>query len=91
MTSTDTGSEVRIEDRWAAVRREDAGGRGGYSPRALPATSSEPSWEEGWSASAREPEPRGRRRRRDDLDDLSYPATGSQRRIDYEFSDERWR
>lgn len=93
VSSTDTGSQVRIEDRWAAVRREDAAGRADYGRRALPATPSEPTWDEGWSPPARERvrEPRGRRRRGEDLDDFSYPATGSQRRIDYELSDERWR
>lgn len=93
VSTTDTGSHVRIEDRWAAVREE--GGRSGYGRRALPSTPSGPTWDEGgWSAPsrAREREPRGRRRRGgEDLDDFSYPATGSHRRIEYELSDERWR
>lgn len=90
MSATETGSQVRIEDRWAAVR-EEGGGRSGR--RALPSTPSEPTWNDGWSGRERERErePRGRRRRGEDLDDFSYPATGSQRRIDYEFSEEHWR
>src|SRR5690606_28721753 len=71
VSTTDTGSHVRIEDRWAAVRRDEPAGRGDYGRRALPATPSEPTWEEGWaSAPVRERQPRGgRRRRSEDLDD----------------------
>lgn len=104
--SDDAGTELRVEDRWASVRQEENSspdygspghgrpdqGRPDQGRRALPAASSEPSWDDRWDESVGERKPRGRRHRRgEDLDDLSYPATGSQRRIDYELSDERWR
>jgi hypothetical protein len=92
-----------IEGRWreneySPVERVGEVG-GGYSPsygqpdytrRALPAGSSssgdeEPSWNDGWDEPVRES--RGRRHRQSD--DGGYGR--SQRRLDYEVSDERWR
>jgi hypothetical protein len=85
-----------IEGRW---RENEYSPTSGYSPsygqpdytrRALPAGSSssndeESSWNDGWDEPARES--RGRRHRQSD--DSGYGR--SQRRIDYEVSDERWR
>jgi hypothetical protein len=99
------GTELRLEERWAAVRREDNGygrddsrddyrtggyrdgfseseyrdpdrgepgyGRPDYSRPALPATSSEPSWND-WDEPARE-------------------SRAHRHRPDFEISDERWR
>lgn len=92
-----------IEGRWreneySPVERVGEVG-GGYSPsygqpdytrRALPAGSSgssdeESSWNDGWDEPVRES--RGRRHRQSD--DRGYGR--SQRRLDYEVSDERWR
>src|SRR5690606_27894448 len=92
-----TGTEVRIEDRWAAVREEtrdrERSGRDGYASGepdygrpALPAASSEPSWNDSWDEPVRE---RRGRRYRDDDDGRDYAPR--QRRLDFELSDERWR
>ena len=93
-------TELRIEDRWAAVRQEangrdrERGGRDGYAlgepdygRPALPAASSEPSWNDSWDEPVRES--RGRRYR-EDGDERGYGAP-RQRRLDFELSDERWR
>jgi hypothetical protein len=95
--SDERGSELRIEDRWAAVRRDagldsESGGydsadaRPDYRRPALPATSSEPSWNDIWEEPERQS--RGHRYRPDDDD--SYGG-GRQRRLDFELTDERWR
>lgn len=64
-------------------------GRPDYSRRALPAASSEPSWNDSWDEPA-EPS-RGHRYRPDGEDD--YGANGARRRrqFDFELTDERWR
>ncbi len=93
MRAGEAGTELRVEDRWATVRREwDLGGSGEYDavagrgePRALPAASDAPSWNTEWGEPVREP--RGRRHRRDD-DDYAAPA---RHRLGFDESDERWR
>lgn len=97
----------RDDDRWGDDRgwrdagwdaRDDGGDwdrRGG--PAALPAGGMEQpaSWGQGWSEPEREPVRRGRRYRDDEgygyppADDA--PRAGRGRRMDYEYSDDRWR
>lgn len=111
MRSNEAGSEVRIEDRWAAVRREwdrpDNGrhereessperwewdrpepgrhGAGRREMRALPPADDVPAWNADWEEPVRDREPRSRRHRDDDA------GYRSDRRFDFELSDERWR
>jgi hypothetical protein len=88
----ETGTEWRVEDRWAAVRR-DEDRPGGHRAadrapdaerRALPAAGAEPSWNDGWDEPVREP--RGQAHRGGDRGHSGTPS----RRIDFELSDERW-
>jgi hypothetical protein len=88
----ETGTEWRVEDRWAAVRR-DEDRPGGHRAadrapdaerRALPAAGAEPSWNDGWDEPVREP--RGQAHRGEDRGHSGAPS----RRIDFELSDERW-
>lgn len=123
--SYEDGDEVRIEDRWATVRRSaepddgDANGYRGarrgagpagdfgrdqgsagdfgrdagpglpdYSRRALPAASSEPSWNDDWEEPVRQS--RGHRYRDEGADD-GYGGGRRRRQLDFELTDERWR
>lgn len=95
--SDGSSTELRIEDRWAAVREETSGrgrerrdgyasGEPDYGRPALPAASSEPSWNDSWEEPVRE---RRGSRYRDDDDGRDYAPR--RRRLDFELSDERWR
>lgn len=80
------GDEVRIEDRWAAVRQLGPGGDGPRhaEPAALP-PGGDTSWDERWEQAAPSPR-RGHRYRESD-----EPSDRAFHRREYEFSDERWR